>query len=106
MLACSLARIRALREKLTEGKDAGDFWRESCERIESDTRDFCLRAKQLLLEEKMAAREGTLSKLGKVNERVDSLRGLLFGKGMNHGGLCRVLFDRIDRMLLDLLRLE
>ena len=66
--------------------------------------EFCSLAKRLLFEEKIAAWTGTVSKLGKVNEKVDSLRRSLFGNKMNHGGLCGALFDLIDRMLLDLIR--
>jgi hypothetical protein len=80
-------------------------WTERCGKLEETTREFCTLAKRLLLEEKIATQTAVLSKLGKVNERVDNMRGILFGNRMNHGGLCRALFDLIDVMLLDLLRL-
>jgi hypothetical protein len=72
--------------------------------LEEKTLEFCALAKRLLFEEKIATLTGTVSKLGKVNERVDTLRISLFGNKMNHGGLCGALFDLIDRMLLDLVR--
>ena len=73
-------------------------------RLEEKTLEFCALAERLLFEEKIATLTGTVSKLGKVNERVDALRISFFGNMMNHGGLCRALFDLIDRMLLDLIR--
>jgi hypothetical protein len=79
-------------------------WPERASRLEEKTLEFCTLAKRLLLEEKIAALTGTVSKLGKVNERVDSLRSSLFGNEMNHGGLCSALFDLIDGMLLDSIR--
>ncbi len=68
------------------------------------TLEFCEFARRLLFEEKIASGIGAVSKIGKVNDKVDSLRTLLFCKKMNHGGLCAALFDLIDRMLLDAIR--
>ncbi len=79
-------------------------WSKTANELEEKTLEFCALAKRLLLEEKIAARTATVSKLGKVNEKVDPLRSSLFGNKMNHGGLCSELFDLIDRMLLDLIR--
>lgn len=77
---------------------------EGTKELEHMTREFCALAKRLLFEEKIASGLGAVSKIGKVNDKVDSLRASLFGKNMNHGGLCAALFDLIDRMLLDSLR--
>ncbi len=63
-------------------------------------------ARELLEEEKPAARNGQLSKLGKVNRRVDELRARLFGTRMNHGGMCAQIFDDLDTLLLHLLRMN
>ena len=82
----------------------GANWPERTNELEEKTLEFCALAKRLLFEEKIATLTGTVSKLGKVNERVDALRISLFGNKMNHGGLCGALFDLIDRMLLDLIR--
>ena len=82
----------------------GANWPERTEELEEKTLEFCALAERLLFEEKIATLTGTVSKLGKVNERVDTLRISLFGNKMNHGGLCGALFDLIDRMLLDLIR--
>jgi hypothetical protein len=79
-------------------------WPERTKELEEKTLEFCALAKRLLFEEKIAAGMGTVSKTGKVNERVDPLRRTLFGKRMNHGGFCGALFDLIDPMLLDLIR--
>jgi hypothetical protein len=79
-------------------------WPERTKELGKKALEFCALAKRLLFEEKIAAGMRTLSKTGKVNERVDPLRRSLFGKRMNHGGFCGALFDLIDRMLLDLIR--
>lgn len=79
-------------------------WQEKTKKLEEKTLEFCTLAKRLLFEEKIAVGKGSVNKLGKVNEKVDSLRGLLFGNKMNHAGLCGDLFDLIDRMLPDLIR--
>lgn len=81
-----------------------DPWEEPARKLENEVREFCTQAKRLLLEEKLAAHMGSLSKLGQVNERVDALRAFLFGNRMNHGGLCRSIFDQLDHLLLPLLR--
>ena len=72
----------------------------SMEGLRIDVEKFCARSKRLLLEEKVASRRGGLKKLGPVNETVDGLRRELFGSRMNHGGLCRAIFDRLDALLL------
>ncbi len=77
---------------------------EGAAELEQMTLEFCEFARRLLFEEKIASGIGAVSKIGKVNDKVDSLRTLLFGKKMNHGGLCAALFDLIDRMLLDAIR--
>jgi hypothetical protein len=79
-------------------------WPTAANELKERTLEFCAMAKRLLFEERIATRAGAVSKLGKVNERVDPLRSALFGNRMNHGGLCSALFDLIDRMLLDLIR--
>ena len=83
---------------------SGANWPQRTKELEEKTLEFCALAKRLLFEEKIATGMGTVSKLGKVNERVDTLRLLLFGNKMNHGGLCGALFNLIDRMLPDLIR--
>ena len=84
--------------------DFGTDWPRRTRELEEKTLEFCALAKHLLFEEKIATLTGTVSKLGKVNERVDTLRISLFGNKMNHGGLSGALFDLLDRMLLDLIR--
>jgi hypothetical protein len=84
--------------------DSGANWPERTKELEEKTLEFCALAKRLLFEEKIATLTGTVSKLGKVNERVDTLRISLFGNKMNHGGLSGALFDLLDCMLLDLIR--
>ena len=79
---------------------------EGADRLLKETRLFARKARQLLIEEKLAGQVGQVTKLGTVNERVDSLRIELFGSRMNHGGLCRHIFDRLDGLLLELLRLK
>jgi hypothetical protein len=111
-LAVALNYMAGLREKLDDRTGPGGGcsslslgWSQRAEQLEQTTKDFCTLAKSLLMEEKIATQTGILSKLGKVNERVDPLRGALFGNRMNHGGRAGTLFDLIDRMLLDMIRL-
>lgn len=88
-----------------DGDGDGDgSWLESTRQLARDARDFCRLAARLLIEEKVAIQGGQLSKLGSVNPTVDRLRRELFGGKMSHSGLCGTLFDRLDRMLLELLR--
>jgi hypothetical protein len=108
-LYITLSRMEDLEQKLAAESESGSAipganWPEKTNELEEKTLEFCALAKRLLFEEKIATGMGTVSKLGKVNERVDTLRLLLFGNKMNHGGLCGVLFDLIDRMLPDLIR--
>lgn len=81
-----------------------DPWLIYARKIEEDTREFCRLSRRLLLEEKLATQSGHVSKLGEINQTVDEMRARLFGKRMNHGGLCRALFDEWDTLLLHVLR--
>lgn len=84
--------------------EAGDDpWLEPIRAVLDETRSFCRGAQRLLLEEKLASQSGTCAKLGKVNTTVDLLREQLYGAKMNHGGLCRTLFDRLDKLLFQFL---
>lgn len=95
-------------EKMTENPgrtSQPDPWFKDACSIREGVELFCRNARRLLMEEKIAAQGGILTKLGEVNEKVDDLRMRLFGARMNHGGICRALFDDIDRFLLKLLRI-
>ncbi len=103
------AMLRLAREAKSRGGWGGEAcasWSEKMRGLEDEVYAFCALAKRLLLEEKLAIQNGGLTKLGRVNERVDRLRGELFAGKMNHGGLCSRIFDRLDGLLLDLLRLR
>ena len=106
MLAVSSDFLLKLAKQLAAAAKPGkaDPWLEPVRRLQADVDEFCSQAKILLTEEKLAAQTGQLTKLGSVNERVDLLRKGLFGARMNHGGLCRQMFDAFDGMLLQLLR--
>jgi hypothetical protein len=110
-LYVALCYMAELEQKLPAGSDQGrgpcmygQNWPKMTEELEDKTLEFCALAKRLLFEERIAAGTGTVSKLGKVSEKVDRLRSSLFGHRMNYGGLCGALFDLIDRMLLQLIR--
>lgn len=103
MLAVSSNFLLKLAEQLASA-DKADPWLEPVRRLSADVDQFRGQAKTLLTEEKLAAQTGGLTKLGKVNERVDLLRNGLFGARMNHGGLCRQIFDAFDHLLLQFLR--
>jgi len=106
MLAVTSEFLLKQAEQLAAAAKPGkaDPWLEPVRRLQADVDEFCSQAKILLTEEKLAAQTGHLTKLGSVNERVDQLRNSLFGARMNHGGLCRRIFDACDGMLLQLLR--
>jgi hypothetical protein len=78
---------------------ANDPWLRPARQLALDVDSFCRSARRLLLEEKLAGHCGQVSKVGQVNASVDGLRALLFGREMNHGGLCRTLFDQLDELL-------
>jgi hypothetical protein len=104
---CHMADLEKKLEAEPSGYGRAVFdanWSMRAEELEERTLEFCALAKRLLFEEKIAAGKATFSKLGKVNKRVDSLRGSLFGNKMSYGGLCGALFDLIDGMLLELIR--
>ncbi|GLI34418.1 BPL-N domain-containing protein [Desulforhabdus amnigena] len=105
-LAVALKAIMDIGQRVAAGREIDTPWIEAATRLEHNVQEFCLQAKRLLLEEKLAGQAGSVSKLGKVNETVDRLRAELFGSKMNHGGLSRVLFDEIDAILLNLIRLD
>jgi hypothetical protein len=89
-----------------DGNGTKDQWLGMAKEIEEEVFRFCGFARNLLIEEKLATQTANLTKLGKVNETVDQLRGQLFGNKMNHGGLCRELFDQLDKFLLSMLRMK
>jgi hypothetical protein len=106
MLAVVLRRMVREAENCVVTCGGTDPWLEDVKRMARDTSYFCRTAARLLLEEKVATQSGQLTKLGSVNSTVDSLRRELFGEKMSHSGVCGDLFNRLDRMLLNLLRLN
>lgn len=104
MLAVTVRFLQELSRTMADDRPDDGPWTEQLKRMEQDVNEFCGKAKAVLLEEKLAGYSGYLSKLGKVNERVDRMRATLFGSRMNHGGLCRNVFDDLDHLLLQLLR--
>ena len=104
-LAVVLTHLMNHLERLSkEGAEDGDPWLETAQKIAGQVACFCNLARSLLLEEKLATQTRNLTKLGRVNVTVDRLRTQLFGDKMNHGGLCRELFDQLDGVLLEVLR--
>jgi len=95
--------VRIVGESVRDG-GSGAGWMRDAEAIAGGVDEFCRIARNLLVQEQVASHAGGLSKLGVVNEGVDELREQLFGKRMNHGGICKTLFDGIDRSLLEILR--
>jgi len=104
MLAVTARSLLDLCRQMAATTDGSDPWLGPVRQLDKDIEGFCEQAKALLMEEKLAAQTGGLTKLGKVNERIDFLRNVLFGAKMNHGGLCRQIFDNCDQLLLHLLR--
>lgn len=104
MLAVVMRRVVQEAETCSAMSAAGDCWVEQARRLDRNVETFVRLASRLLLEEKVYTQNGQLSKLGSINATVDSLRRELFGEKMNHGGLCRTLFDDLDPLLLNLLR--
>ena len=105
-LAVGVRRMHAMAREVAREDDAADGWLENLDAIDEGIDTFCNLAKALLIRERVAGRKVGLSKLGEVNEGVDQLRERLFGKHMNHGGLCKPILDRIEVVILDLLRLR
>lgn len=104
MLAVTTQFLSSLGTGTNDSCQGEDPWKGPIRKLREEIEEFCSQAKLLLLEEKLAAHSGNLSKLGQVNERVDTFRSSLFGNRMNHGGLCRSIFDQLDHLLLQLLR--
>jgi hypothetical protein len=101
---------RVLREEVRHASQAwdpgtNDPWREPARQLSQNVKVFCDLAQRLLLEEKFAGQSGHFSKVGQVNKSVDSLREQLFGRQMSHGGLCRAIFDELERLLQQALSL-
>jgi hypothetical protein len=104
-LAVVLGHLFGCLDKLSaETKERGDPWLETAKQIKEQVIGFCRLAGELLMEEKLATQTRNLTKLGEINATVDLLRTRLFGHKMNHGGLCRDLFDHLDGFLLEVLR--
>ncbi len=97
--------VREMKRLHVHSSNAGnDPWLIPTRALLDGTRSFCQLARRLMLEEKLAGQSWTCSKLGKVNTTVDQLRAQLYGTQMNHGGLCRIVFDRLDRMLFQIFK--
>lgn len=82
-----------------------DVWDELMNSLEYHLNDFCPKARHLLLNERFISMGKVLPKLGPVDHRIDSLRAYLFGLQMNHGGVCRKIFDLLDEALYHCLSL-
>ncbi len=79
------------------------YWHNYVVRLEELLAPFLEKARQLVEKEHDFSSLRPLPKLGAVNEEIDALRNYLFGSKMNHGGLCKAIFDIIDKMLYDAL---
>jgi hypothetical protein len=107
MLAVSLRCAVSLARQYPTGNSEADsslLDPHETQELYEDIVRFCILAERLLMEEKTASQDGGISKLSAVNRSVDDLRRELFGKKMSHGGLSRPIFNRLDGMLLELIR--
>ncbi|MEJ5300199.1 MAG: BPL-N domain-containing protein [Thermodesulforhabdaceae bacterium] len=111
MLATCLAFLYASVEALTDMSESrkgnsANLWEEKLNSLENLIDEFITLARKLLVMERLASFAAPLSKTSQVgNAQVDGLREYLFGHSMNHGGLCRRIFDIIDSLLFDALLL-
>ncbi|SFN03673.1 hypothetical protein [Thermodesulforhabdus norvegica] len=74
-------------------------WKDLIDLLASRVDEFSTKARRLLIYERFLSQERVLPKLGSVDPRIDDLRSYLFGSKMNHGGLCKEIFDLIDEAL-------
>ncbi len=89
-------------QALSIDKGAGrsdEFWNSKLDLLDSMIEEFCNNAFKLIKYERFASIKQVLPKLGEVNDRIDPLRKFLFGSGMNHGGICREIFNILDDCL-------
>ncbi|SMC26772.1 Biotin-protein ligase, N terminal [Desulfacinum hydrothermale DSM 13146] len=98
-LAVCLRFLLEEMEKLRGKGDPDPAWDGPSRKLAERTHIFCRKAKRLLLEERAAGQNRSLSKLQSVNPTVDGLRKELFGRNMSHEGLSRSLFQILDHLL-------
>lgn len=106
MVTCLAFLETALRNIHNPGEANDDSWKNRVEYLDSLFDEFLPLAKKLILKERLAYISNPVSKIDHVdNGEIDDLRSYLFGLQMNHGGLCRKIFDVIDSLLFDTLLL-
>ncbi|MCX7822940.1 MAG: BPL-N domain-containing protein [Syntrophobacterales bacterium] len=77
-------------------------WDVRLKNLEELIDEFLPLAKKLLIQERLASFSTPISKIDRLSSiEVDNLRAYLFGRQMNHGGLCRRIFDLLDTLLFD-----
>lgn len=94
-LECAF-EVLARRSEVTKGPFT---WNGLLETLNNRVGEFCEKARTLLTYERFLSQGQVLPKLGRVDPRIDDLRSYLFGLKMNHGGLCKRIFDLIDEAL-------
>jgi hypothetical protein len=78
--------------------------REKLDEIRGLLLPFCERAKTLLAGERTCLLTGTLSPLSGAAGEIGRLRQELFGSAMSHGGHFKRLAEKVDALLLSLIR--
>ncbi len=96
--------FQALSVHEKRGKSDG-FWNDRLNMLDSMIGEFCEKAFRLVKYERFASMKQVLPKLGEVNDQIDPLRKHLFGSGMNHGGICREIFNILDDCLFHTIKL-
>ncbi|MBW1976236.1 MAG: hypothetical protein JRI45_11870 [Deltaproteobacteria bacterium] len=86
-------------------RTAKDVWSDRLLYLDKMISEFCSQARHLLFYERLATTKRIFSKLDTINREIEPLRKRLFGTSMNHGGMCKEIFDVLDKLLLDTIRL-
>lgn len=107
MMVTCLAFLEAAFRNIHNPNAAHDeSWRDRIEHLGRLFDEFLLLARKLIFKERLVYISNPVSKIDHVdNGEIDDLRNYLFGLQMNHGGLCRKIFDIIDSLLFDALLL-
>jgi len=80
---------------------------EALEALEDELKNFCDKAKKLLLLERLALQRGEALTFSRASSpEMQSLRASLFGNSKSHGGEFKALLDKLDALLYIYLKKE
>ena len=99
--------LREMVREMASSPGAGEISAGEIEALAGGLRNFCEKAKKLLMQERLALQEGRAITFSNASsDEMAELRMELFSGSKSHGGQFKILLDKIDALLCRALKAE